>query len=513
MNEAMKKAIAAQEKILAAAKADGERNLTEEETREFNGYQEIIDALRSESAKTAPSEERSAPTAPEEKKSADEERSAEKEEKRAEKDGYTRETATEVMTMCREFSIEPDSYIKRGLSTEEARREIMEELKKRQKPVSAAVTRDEGDKARAAMTDGLLLRGGADVKDAADGAENYRGMSLKEIAAEAMERFDGQENTRHMSNEKLLTALTREFYNPESVFPSIMDDVIKKSYIEGLTKANVSFDKWVRFGTLPNFKKTTNHEYIMSLGGRLEKVSENGELKAYVPEDVAMPERQLETYGRQFTMSRKAFIDDDIGLLTTMPRRYGEMSKRTQNEAVYSLLLDTKKIYDGKTLFDKSRKNALTDGTGVTLEAIQKMIYMIGIQKDEAGNQLALTPDIFIVPFGLGVEVQKLLLTPTFYSADGTFVNPYYGKGFEVIEDVTLNGMIAEGEALPWFMGVKNEIIEVDYLNGQREATIRRSEKAGQLGFIWDVYFDFGVSMLHPQAICKNPGVTVNFTE
>lgn len=183
---------------------------------------------------------------------------------------------------------------------------------------------------------------------------------------------------------------------------------------------------------------------------------------------------------------------------------------RTQNEAVYDILLNNNKIFDGKTLFSAARKNTLTTGTDITLEAIQKMILMIGLQKDAAGNQLALVPDLFIVPLGLGVKVNTVLRSQTINTTDNTqAANPYYGANFTVVEDVTLNGMVEEGSAIPWFMGVNREFMQVDYLNGQREATIRRSEKPGTLGFIWDVYFDFGVSMLHPEAICRNPGVKI----
>ena len=112
----------------------------------------------------------------------------------------------------------------------------------------------------------------------------------------------------------------------------------------------------------------------MSLGGELEQVKENGELPAYTPVDVPMPERQLKTYGRQFTMTREAFINDDIGLLTTMPQRYAALSANTQNKLVYQILTQNKKIYDGKALFSAERGNTLQKGTNPPIEAIERMI-------------------------------------------------------------------------------------------------------------------------------------------
>ena len=52
--------------------------------------------------------------------------------------------------------------------------------------------------------------------------------------------------------------------------------------------------------------------------------------------------------------------------------------------------------------------------------------------------------------------------------------------------------------------------IKVDYLNGQETPTIRRSEQAGQLGFVWDIYLDWGVTVVDYRGIAKNPGVVIS---
>lgn len=103
-----------------------------------------------------------------------------------------------------------------------------------------------------------------------------------------------------------------------------------------------------------------------------------------------------------------------------------------------------------------------------------------------------------------------LLKSQTVKTADSNLAyNPYMDMNFEVVEDVTLNILAGEGNQTPWFMGVKGEIIQLDTLNGQREANIRRSEKPGVLGFSWDVYADWGISVRHPECIIRNPGVAI----
>lgn len=515
MSEAMKKALERQREITNAAKAEN-RDLTEAEQREFDNLTAIIAAIAEREADATPPAGggNNEPTPPNNPPAPTEPEGGNPDGTRAVPgNNYTAANAAAIAAMCRYYDMDASDFLSRGLTLEQASREIVARQMSENTPIGSGitVTNDENDKVRSAMTDGIILRGEGHIETPADGANRYRGLTIRDLAVECLERDGVSGDLRHKSNDELYDLVSRSFYNPESSFPAILDDVVRKSYIEGLAKATTTFERWCRFGSLTNFKKTTNHEYIMSLGGELEKVPENGELKNYVPSDAKMPERQLDTYGRSFSMTRKAFIDDDIGVVTSMPRRFAAMSQRTQNKLVYSLLLNSKPIFDGKMLFSQERGNTLkdADATAVTLAAIEKMFYKIGLQKDAAGNQLALAPDALIVPLGMGARAKELLSTPTIFNAEGgTRQNAWYNS-FDIIEDVTLNGFVKEGAPIPWFMLVKGEVVQVDYLNGQREATIRRGEVPGKLGMQWDVYHDVGVSVVHPQAICRNPGVTL----
>ena len=129
------------------------------------------------------------------------------------------------------------------------------------------------------------------------------------------------------------------------------------------------------------------------------------------------------------------------------------------------------------------------------------------MQKDEAGDQLMLKTDLFIVPLGKGTDLRTILYSPTIHTPENTqAVNPYLGMNFTVVEDTTLNAQVKAGNPVPWFMGVKGETIQI-------VATIRRSVQAGKLGFVWDVYHDFGITVKHPQTIIRNPGVEIDMSE
>lgn len=515
MKKMLEKALARQQELISTAKAE-QRELSEAEQREFDTLQGVIDDINARENDNDGDGARGADEGNNDGGTPEQTPPAEPTGGARGAEGYSPETASAIITMCRTFELQPDDYIARGLTLEAARAAIMDELMKRNQPVGGrvSITADENDKFRNAAADGILLRHGINVANPADGANSFRALSIRDIAIDSLEREAQGEDYRHMDSSQLYDKLVRGFYNPTSTFPAILDIVVQKSYTEGLQKTRKQYDKWTGTGTLKDFKESNNHEYIMSLGGTLAEIPEGGELPSYKPVDAKMPTRKLKTFGRQFTMTREAFINDDIGLIISMPQRYAAMSANTQNELVYSIIMQNKQIFDGKPLFDKARGNTLTTGTSVNFKAIETMLFMLGMQKDAAGNQLQLVPDLFIVPLGMGTPLRQILASPTIHTSDNTQAyNPYSDMNFTVVEDVTINAMSKPGAALPWFMGVAGETIQIDYLNGQKEANIKRGEVPGKLGFVWDVYHDFGVSVKHPQTLIRNPGVTLSLGE
>ncbi|WOO34941.1 hypothetical protein R2R35_14160 [Anaerocolumna sp. AGMB13020] len=481
-----------QQELINKAKNEGCRELTSEEQREFDKLQGEIDLLKS-------AEEGEEPTGDGEE--PDPTRTLEAE----------RVRTAEIMDLCRDFGIDPTKHIKDGTSVDGVRAAVLEEVKKGGTPISVRVTNDEGDKYRAAAVDGILMRGGIQLEKPADGARDFRGMSLRDLAIESLER-DGI-NARRMGNDDLFHELMqRQYFNPTSAFPSIMDAAINKAYVEGHKKVNVTFDKWTKKGTLKDFK-TTENNYLAGTAGEFLEVPESGELKHDKPIDAKLPTRKLKTYGRQFTMTRQAFINDDIGFLTTMPSRYAASARKTINTQVYKIVNDNPTIYDGIQLFHSAHNNLMGEASGVTGAVIQKMITRLQKQKNQFGEAIIIRPAYVIVPVGYGFTIQTILGSPYIHTGENTqAVNPLYGYKIEVVEDPTLNALVGEGKPMPWYIaGDKNDVdtIQVDYLNGNEIPTIRRMEAPGVLGFTWDIYLDWGISVMDYRGIIKNSGIII----
>jgi hypothetical protein len=309
--------------------------------------------------------------------------------------------------------------------------------------------------------------------------------------------------------------MCRSYYNPTAAFPAMLDNAIEKAYVEGHKQANATFDRWTKKGTLKDFK-THDNNYLAGPLGEFTEVPEGGEIKATTFRDEKLPTRKLKTYGLQFSLSRQAFINDDIGAITTLPARAAKSGKKTINKQCYQILVGNSKIYDGVALFDKKHANLLKTGTGITAPAMQGMILALTNQLDQFGEAIFIRPAIIIVPSGYMFDMYTLFFSPTINTSDNTqAVNPLYQykDNIEVVEDPTINVLSGGfGNVMPWFLlGNKDDtdFMEVDYLNGQEIPTIRRSETAGQLGFVWDVYNDWSISVMDYRGAVKNPGIKV----
>ena len=327
-----KEIVERQQAILDAAKREG-RELTAEETREFESLQRSLDEMDAGEGQQGQRGQEGGETPEQMVQRA---LAAE------------RQRIADITALCRSFSLDASEYISSGSSMEEVRAAVLENLQKNHAPINVRVTADEGDKFRDAATDAILLRSGISLQKPADGATQMRGMSLRDLAVECLSR-EGEDirSLVRMSSDELYGNLCRQFYNPTSAFPAIMDATIRKSIVEQYNQVPTTFQEWTTKGSLSDFKETSDHEYILGGLGDFGEVPENGEIKADLPRTELLPTRKLKTYGKQFSMTRQAFVNDDIGFLTRVPGLYAVKAKKTIDKQVYTLLYQNSKIFDG----------------------------------------------------------------------------------------------------------------------------------------------------------------------
>lgn len=407
-----------------------------------------------------------------------------------------RKRTSEITALFRDFDVEgADEAIVMGVSVDEARAMVMDQLRARNKGVSVTMGEAESDKFRAAAQDAVLMAVGIPVVDAAPGANELRGHSLVELARESLQREGLHANFGDNME------LARQAINSTSTFPAIMSNLANKSVMTGFNEAETTFQIWAGKGSNRDFKEAAR--VALSEAGNLELVPEGGQF----PHDSlgeASARTKVATYGKLFSLTRQAIINDDLGLFSKIATKYGSAAKRLVNKMVYAQLTGNVKMQDGVALFDSKHGNVAGTGEALSVKAIAKAITAMRRQKGITGDAtLNITPKYLVVPPELEMTAYQIVnSTAAVDGVNSGVVNPYKGR-FVVVADAELTDPDA------WYLvadASQHDTIEVTYLNGVETPRLETRQGFDVDGIEYKVAFDCGVSALDFRGVFKNAG-------
>lgn len=485
MKEKLKKMILRQQEILSTAKA-ADRELTADEQREFDNLQVEIDTLRTKIEE----EERAAAA------TSDSERAVKEE----------RQRVSEVIALCRDFEVDPTEHISSGASVDSVREAILTKLKAERKPSSASaselrIEKEEADKIREAASDAILMRAGKPVEKPADGARDLRGLSLRDLAIDCLMR-EGRANAHRLSSEDLFRAAL----TPDSQFAGILNGAVNKSMATAYKAAQTTYQRWTGKGSNPDFKAATH--YQISEAGDLLPMTQSGEFKFDEMRDLGV-NKAIATFGREFGMTRQAFINDDLGILTKVPEAYVRAAGRGINRLVYRMLGMNPVIFDGAQLFTAGapHRNLAAVAAAIGVAPVGLGRAAMRTQFNLRGNEtLNIGPKFLIVPAALETVAEQFVSVNLIPTAQAN-INPFAGK-LEVVVDAELDALTAQAP-FPWFLAAAPEdidTIEVTYLNGDDMPKLESQIGFDYLGIKWRIYIDYGVTVLDYRGMYMNAG-------
>lgn len=408
-----------------------------------------------------------------------------------------RKRTSEITAMFRDFDVEgADEAIVLGKSVEEAREMVMDQLRARNKGVSVTMGEAESDKFRAAAQDAVLMAAGIPVADAAPGAQELRGYSMVEMARESLRRESG--STVNFGDNM---ELARAAINSTSTFPAIMSNLANKSVMVGFNEAETTYQVWAGKGSNRDFKEAAR--VTLSEAGTLELVPEGGQFKQDSFGE-ASARTKVATYGKLFSLTRQAIINDDLGLFSKIATKYGSAAKRLVNKMVYAQLTGNVKMQDNVALFDAKHGNVAGTGEALSVKAIAKAITAMRRQKGIQGEAtLNITPKYLVVPPELEMTAYQIVnSTAAVDGVNSGVANPYKGR-FIVVADAELTDPDA------WYLvadATQHDTIEVTYLNGVETPRLETRQGFDVDGIEYKVAFDCDVSALDFRGVFKNAG-------
>lgn len=269
---------------------------------------------------------------------------------------------------------------------------------------------------------------------------------------------------------------------------SVLSNVANKFILEGFYSEERTWEQIAKINpNVPNFKEYETYNRVSQL--RLRKLAPDGRIKHGTVGDERYGNK-LDTYAVILTLPRQAFIDDDIGILSSIASEFGVGSAETLNDLFWGEFLDD------ATFFSSGNGNLTTGAGGALGESSLEAGFtkFRGYKQKFAGE---VTP--------IGLEPKYLLTGPSLAFAaarwmrGGTLIT---GDSVTRTDANVLSGLAEPlvsryiTSATNWYLladPVRRPTMEVGFLRGKTKPTVEEVEPdADVLGVSMRAYWDFG---------------------
>lgn len=272
--------------------------------------------------------------------------------------------------------------------------------------------------------------------------------------------------------------------------PNVLSNVANKFLRRGWNAVDMTPMRIASVRSVSDFKAITT----VSLTGDLtfKKVGADGEIKhGTIGEETYS--NQADTYARMLAITRKDFMNDDLGALTDVPRKLGRGAALLLNEIFWTEFLDN------SSFFTSGRNNVSTDTGALGLTGLQEADTVFMNQTDPDGNPLGIMPSILLVPTALKTTALQLMNSEKLKGdTDEPEANVWRGR-FEVESSPYMSNSTYTGySASAWYLlADPNElpVIEIAALNGRVEPVVETADADfNVLGVQMRGYSDVGVA-------------------
>lgn len=366
---------------------------------------------------------------------------------------------------------------------------------------------------RTAIENAILHRVDPDHFKLSDEGRDYRGMTLLDVArvytmARGI-RTTGM-SKMELASVSLGLSMRSGGMHSTSDFPLLLADVANKSLRAAYEAVPQTFQPITRQSTLTDFKAA--NRVLIGDAPALLKVNESGEFtRGTIAE--SREQIQLASYGRVFSLTRQALVNDDLSAFSRVPGQFGRAARNLESDLVWYQILKNANMGDGAALFVAAHGNL--SGAGLisiaNIGAAEKaMLLQTGL---DGATPIMATPRYLIVPPSLKTKAMQFV-SVNMTAAQASNVNPYAGTLTVIAEPrlelgVTIGSASATGSATAWYLAASPDqvdIVEMAMLEGQSGPVVE-----SRIGFDVDgleikCRHDVGAKVLDWRGLYKNDG-------
>jgi len=401
-----------------------------------------------------------------------------------------------------------------GLTPDRAAGVFLENVRSQRAP-AVTVGPERGENLRAALEDAICMSRGVAVEgsEAQRNAESFRGIGLHDLARVTLRQAGGE--VPHGRDSLFQRAIST------GSFAEILGTSAHRTMRAAYDEYPSTFLQWAGSKEVENFK--IHNEIRLGEFSGLTEVGNAGELDHATLAE-SKEQYQAKTHGIRFALTRKMWINDDLGAFLEIPTKLARTSKRDIDSKGYALLVSNSGVgpdmlEDTKKLFSTTHVTAnyftgtpASDLSDAGLATAKKLLRKI---EDEGGNVLNIVPKFLIVPpelehSALGYVQSNELMIAKAGTTDAEKIMPtrnVHQGTLTVIVAPELSG--ATNGTTAWYLGADPRLwptVVAVYLRGNRTPVLERKDPVDVLGIGWWFYHDIGVAAINWRGMVRAKG-------
>ena len=257
--------------------------------------------------------------------------------------------------------------------------------------------------------------------------------------------------------------------------PNVLSNVAQKFVLTGFGAVGDEWRLISKAVPVKDFKAVKGVRLVM--GGLLQSLAKGGELRHV---DLSDDTRSIQaaTKGSIVGITRENIINDDLGVLATIPERFGQMSGRTINKDVFGSLSTTGSDYGANT------SGAMSLANVASAYALAMAI------KDGEGNPIGALPDCILC------SASNFIVAKNIYQSELiTGAASKEGKT-NVLRNLLkpITSPYLSGTKY-WIFSSAFPLVDIAFLNGVQTPVVETaSADFNQLGIQMRCYYDYGAS-------------------
>lgn len=286
-----------------------------------------------------------------------------------------------------------------------------------------------------------------------------------------------------------------------SDFPNLLTAAGNRVLLDSYESAQSPLMSLARVRSAPDFRNI----YALRIGEApaLEKVAEGGEIHYGTRAEVSETFK-VETYARIFSLSRQAFVNDDLSAFGDFNAAFGRAAAECEANQIMALLAlnsgNGPTMSDGKSLFHSDHGNLAGSGGAIDTDTLSAARLALRTLKGLDGTTpVNLVPRFLVV--GPAKETEAEQVVATLAPAQVSNANPFSGK-LEILVEPRISGNT-------WYVfagrGEQN-VLNVAYLDGQNRPSVSTRDGWTTLGMEFRAVLDFGCGIVDHRGAYKNPG-------